>query len=161
MSIQAMTAVWANSRHDGPRLLLLLAIADYANDEGVAFPSITALRRKARLGKTQCYDALAVLKGSGELEILERGGGRTTTRYRVVPAKAEHLQLFTGKRAERVPPRGPKSGPVRNSGRVGNPDRRGADNRTAPVRKSGPVTVTDPSREPGTPPTPRGGRASR
>lgn len=160
MSIRVMSGIWATSRHDGPALLLLLAIADYADDDGVAFPSITALRRKARLGKTQCYEALSRLKASGELIILERGGGRHTTKYRVVNSPAEHVRLFS-QRSPRVPPRGPQSGPVRKSGRVGKPDRTRPGSRTAPVRSPGPVTVTDPSSEPGTPPTPRGGRASR
>jgi hypothetical protein len=143
MSILVTGLVWKNSRHDGSALLLLLAIADYADDHGVAFPSIPALRRKARLSKSTVFRTLEVLKGSGELEIVEAGGGRRTTRYRVIPPAAEQLAILPA-HSPRHPPRqgsqfgtGPKRGP------------QGSLFGTGAVPESGPVvrqlTVIEPS----------------
>lgn len=150
ISILVTGLVWKNSRHDGSALLLLLAIADYADDHGIAWPSIAALRRKARLGKTACYEALIRLKGSGELEILESGGGRKTSRYRVITTPGEQLVMLP-KGAPRIPPKpkrtGPHSGPVRNLDLPFGGPQPSAE-RTAPVLVGGPVTVTEPSSEP-------------
>ena len=43
-----MAAVWERSKHQGGALLVLLGIADHANDQGVAYPSIERLARKIR-----------------------------------------------------------------------------------------------------------------
>lgn len=39
MSIRVMSSVWANSKQSGNDLLVLLALADFADDRGVAFPA--------------------------------------------------------------------------------------------------------------------------
>ena len=49
MSMRMMTQVWERSQHKGSELLLMLAIADNANDQGVAYPSKKTLAKKTRL----------------------------------------------------------------------------------------------------------------
>ena len=50
MSIKVMTWVWDNSPTAGTELLLLLAIADQADDRGTnAWPSLRSLARRTRL----------------------------------------------------------------------------------------------------------------
>jgi hypothetical protein len=39
MSIKVMSQVWEHSTRKGTRLLLLLALADFANDEGICYPA--------------------------------------------------------------------------------------------------------------------------
>jgi hypothetical protein len=46
MSIHIMTQVWERSQHKGRALLLILAIADNANDQGLAYPSAKTLAKK-------------------------------------------------------------------------------------------------------------------
>jgi hypothetical protein len=70
MSIKVSTKVWQGSRHKSGNLLVLLAIADHADDEGKAWPGIPLLARKARLSERHTRRCLSELLVSGELEIL-------------------------------------------------------------------------------------------
>lgn len=69
-----MNAVWNGSRHKGGNLLVLLAIADFANDEGWAYPSVATLARKSRMTTRNVRLALNALVASGEL-LRDRGEG--------------------------------------------------------------------------------------
>lgn len=69
MSIQAMTAVWTHSRHKGSKLILLLAIADYANEQAVAWPSIESLAEKARMSERNVHYALRELTEEDDAEL--------------------------------------------------------------------------------------------
>lgn len=101
MSIAMMTAVWERSKLEGGALLLELAIADHANDDGLAFPSIERLARKARLGKRQTYRLVRELVESGEISIEHGGGRHRSNLYRI------NLAAFSGGDAETQPPEQP------------------------------------------------------
>jgi hypothetical protein len=75
MSIKVMSRVWEGSRQSGGALLVLLAIADFADDDGLAFPSVRTLARKARLSERQVQRVLAELPAAGEL-VVRPGAGR-------------------------------------------------------------------------------------
>lgn len=79
-----MARVWAESRHSGSELLMLLAIADFADDEGNAYPSVPTLALKCRMTPRNANRTLAALRASGALEIRMNEGPRGTNRYRVV-----------------------------------------------------------------------------
>ena len=84
MSIKVMTQVWEHSVHKGGPLLLLLAIADHAHDDGDgAYPSIQTLAHKTRLSERHTTRLLQELAGSGELVIREKEGPRGVNVYRV------------------------------------------------------------------------------
>lgn len=51
MSIKLMTKIWDCDYGQGTKLLLLLALADMANDEGYCWPSYKTLARKIRVGE--------------------------------------------------------------------------------------------------------------
>ena len=51
MSIQCIDRVWEHSGQKGAGLLLLLAIAGYAGDNGFAFPGLATLAAKTRLSR--------------------------------------------------------------------------------------------------------------
>lgn len=53
MSIAAMTSVWKDAPASGTELLLLLAIADMANDDFECWPSIKHLAKKVRVTERQ------------------------------------------------------------------------------------------------------------
>lgn len=88
MSIRVMAKVWEMSACGGTDLLALLAIADFADDDGNAYPSVGTLARKCRLGTRQTQNILANLQRTGELSVRVGGGPKGTNRYRIsVPAQ--------------------------------------------------------------------------
>jgi hypothetical protein len=75
MSIKCMTRVWEHSRMKGSALLLELAIADHAHDDGSgAWPSQETLAKKTRLSVRQVRRLLDILVAAGELTLEERIG---------------------------------------------------------------------------------------
>ena len=83
MGVEASTAVWKRSKHKGTKLVLMLAIADFANDEGVSWPSTVTLAKKIRMSHSFTRIKLKELEDSGELKILVPGGGRVSNRYKI------------------------------------------------------------------------------
>lgn len=84
MSIKAMTRVWDYSEQKGSRLLLLLAIADYAHDDGAgANPSTRTLARKTRMTQQNVMLLIDRCEASGELHVV-RGRNRNSNQYTIV-----------------------------------------------------------------------------
>jgi hypothetical protein len=68
MSIKAMTAVWEHSTQKEGSLLILLALADFAHDDGSgAFPSVATLAKKARMSERNTQYCLRRLEQAGEI----------------------------------------------------------------------------------------------
>lgn len=78
MSIRTMDRVWKISTQSGGKLLLLLAIADFANDDGMAYPGIDTLAQKTRQSRRTVQRQLSELEAEGEIAI-EPGTGRSNT----------------------------------------------------------------------------------
>lgn len=74
MSIKVMTQVWQDSTAANSNLLLLLAIADFANDNGEAFAHTKTLAKKCRLSERAVQVAINTLVAADEL-IVKRGAG--------------------------------------------------------------------------------------
>lgn len=74
MSIRVMNWVWTRSPEKGSALLMLLAIADHADDDGVAYPSVARLAKKTRLSERATQYIVRHLEVNGALKI-ERGAG--------------------------------------------------------------------------------------
>lgn len=83
MSVRTMAAVWERSQHSGTHLLMLLAIADFADDEGRAYPSVPTLAKKCRMRERNAQYILAELVGSGELSTQRGKGPRGSNVYRI------------------------------------------------------------------------------
>lgn len=81
MAIEVSCAVWNWSKQKGSRLLLLVCIADYANAEGVAWPSIASLSRRTRMGSRFVQKMLRELEDCGEIVTIKRTN--TSNVYRV------------------------------------------------------------------------------
>ena len=85
MSIKVMSAVWANAPVRGGRLLILLALADFANDNGICWPSVETLGKKARLKRRQTQDILKKLRDT-RLVVFDKGTGpHGVNTYKVNP----------------------------------------------------------------------------
>lgn len=84
MSVRTMARVWDQSVHSGTELLMLLAIADFADDEGNAYPAVPTLATKCRMSPRNANFILSALRETGELEVRPNEGPRGTNRYKVV-----------------------------------------------------------------------------
>jgi Helix-turn-helix domain len=84
MSIELTNAVWNRSTRRGTELLVLLAIADYVNDQkGVAWPGVPTLAQKTRLSERQLQRTIRALERSGELKVFRNAGPKGTNFYRI------------------------------------------------------------------------------
>jgi hypothetical protein len=84
-----MTSVWDYSKASGTDLLVLLVLADMANDEGECWPSMATIARKSRLEPRNARHRIRALETLEEVLVI-RGGGRSSSkgglrsnRYRV------------------------------------------------------------------------------
>lgn len=76
MSIKVMSWVWSDCKDvGGTQLLVLLALADNANDEGHCWPALATIGAKARVSKATVVRTLNVLEEMG-LVVRERQGGQ-------------------------------------------------------------------------------------
>ena len=86
MSLRVITIVWDRFPHGGSKLLAMLALADWCNDEGRRlYPSKAALAAKIRMSERQATRLIQWLEEKDWLEI-EHAGGRgrgQTNRYRI------------------------------------------------------------------------------
>jgi helix-turn-helix protein len=81
MSMRMMTLVWEKSQHKGSELLLLLAIADNANDQGIAYPSIGTLAKKTRMSRRSIQYLIHRVEQTGELHVSLGTGPRGCNEY--------------------------------------------------------------------------------
>lgn len=95
MSVRTMAKVWELSVNKGNDLLMLLAIADFADDDGNAYPAVQTLADKCRMKSRNANVILAALRASGELEVRHNEGPHGTNRYRIV-LPGLPLQNLTG-----------------------------------------------------------------
>jgi hypothetical protein len=85
MSVRVMQAVWQHSKQSGGALVLLLAIADNAHDDGGgAYPSIDTLARKARMTGRNVNILLKALVADGEIAVDPGAGPHGVNVYRVL-----------------------------------------------------------------------------
>jgi DNA-binding transcriptional regulator YhcF (GntR family) len=88
LSIRLMSQVWENTRiQSQPELLVLLALADHARDDGVCWPSIRTIAAKARVEERSAQRIIRRLIEKGLVEIVAKGGcidgHNVANRYRV------------------------------------------------------------------------------
>jgi Helix-turn-helix domain len=84
MSIQLINAVWKCSKQKkSGALVVLLAVADYANPDGIAWPAVATLARKARMSKRNLQRWLSSLQRDGELEIFRNEGRGGVNIYKI------------------------------------------------------------------------------
>ena len=81
MSVKISSWVWEHSEAKGNELLILLALADQADDAGVCWPSVASLAAKTRLSERTIQTYLRALEDAGILSIEERLG--TSNRYTI------------------------------------------------------------------------------
>jgi hypothetical protein len=89
MSIKVMHRIWEHAPQKESTLLLLLALADYADDNGICWPDVATLAAKARISERRAIDIIRDLEATGAIAF-ERGGGRgKKSRYAVLVGLSE------------------------------------------------------------------------
>lgn len=156
-----MAGVWKHSTAATPaELLVLLALADWADEYGYCYPSQPAIASKARVSERQVQRVICKFTEVGELE-RQLGGhavsapghrpGRTGLQHRNLyrltcvpdePRVDTMTSLRGAPRDDRPPPLGAPQGPTGapRKGRHGRPERDDRDDR--PIRK---IRQEDPS----------------
>lgn len=76
-----MARVWATSSHSGTELLMLLAIADFSDDDGRAYPAVGTLAKKCRMTDRNARLILANLRDSKELIVRFGEGPKGANQY--------------------------------------------------------------------------------
>lgn len=85
MSIKLMTVAWGLDNVSHTQKLLLLALCDSANDDGVCWPSVSVLMKKCSLSDRGVQKCMNDLERLGFLERDIRSGKRTM--YKVTPER--------------------------------------------------------------------------
>jgi hypothetical protein len=75
MSIRVMASVWDSKIDNQTDLLVLLALADFANDQGISWPSLEGLAQKSRSSVRNVQRILKRLELAGVLKVQRMGGG--------------------------------------------------------------------------------------
>ena len=89
MSVVMLSRVWKTSKaHLGERLVLL-ALADFANDAGEAWPSVETLAKKSNLSERKTRYALRRLEQTGEIKTLRNKGPKGCNVYKITAAETE------------------------------------------------------------------------
>jgi len=83
MSVYVMSRVWKHGPKDQGALLVLLALADFADDDGHCWPAVSSVAQKARMSERNARRVLRKLETDGYL-VTEASSGRTSNRYKIL-----------------------------------------------------------------------------
>jgi hypothetical protein len=84
MSLVVSRAVWELSKAKETSRLVLLCLADHANNQGLAWPCVRTIAHECQLSRRGVQKILQKLLASGELTVDQVGGGKAKpTRYRI------------------------------------------------------------------------------
>ncbi len=88
MSVKIMSLIFETECLKPTKRLILLALADHANDEGECYPSIERLCLRTGLGERTVQNNIRQLTEAGFLEIETGGGRKNCNLYRI---KTPHI----------------------------------------------------------------------
>lgn len=92
MTVHHLSYVLEFSEAEHSDRLVLIALANHANEEHVAYPGVERIAREARLGDSTVRAALLRLWQAGEIELLDGLSRYKTRRYRLPDPFAAHRQ---------------------------------------------------------------------
>jgi hypothetical protein len=149
MSIRLMTYIWDSGPENQSERFVLLALADFANDEGICWPSIPTVANRTCLHARSVRRIIRRLEAAGWISIEPRDSGSYI--FRIATEKADDLPAPEADQGRRPPdtksPPG-KAPPDRESppGKIP-PDRESGtpDRESAPPGHRVPLTVIEPS----------------
>lgn len=108
MSVKMIATVWEQCQQTGNALLLMLALADHADDSGRAWPGIERLAHKVRVTERTIYSLLKKLEAAGDITI-QHGGGRHQVNQYQITLKNFQRNTFTEKVSLKVTTENPEA----------------------------------------------------
>lgn len=114
MSVRVMTAVWDITLADSEKIVLL-ALADCANDEGWCWPGMKSLARKCSKTDRTVQASIKALCAAGHLTRIEVPG--KGCRYQVHPRSGFTPEAASPPKPLRAPPKGLRDTPEAASGK--------------------------------------------
>lgn len=83
MSVRIMSAIWESGPADQAECMLLLALADMADDDGICWPAMATVADRARMSERNARRVVRRLEDAGWLVTDGQRGRHNTNRYRV------------------------------------------------------------------------------
>lgn len=122
MSIRIMSQVWENGPANRSELLVMLALADFANDEGECWPAVGTIAKKVRMTERGVQKIVGRLVNAGRLSVLAGGGRRNSNLYRILasPEPETPNAVHPEPHSPRTPEQKPRTG-VQESPNGGSP----------------------------------------
>lgn len=84
MSVEYLSKVFKESKSTLAARLVLLALADFANDHGECWPAVETIANKAMISERNARLCIRKLEESGELEVRINGARKATNLYRII-----------------------------------------------------------------------------
>jgi DNA-binding IscR family transcriptional regulator len=138
MSISWMAYAWKDGPMDSNARYVYLALADYANEAGEAYPSLPTIIRKTRLSESTVRRSIQALEVEGWLKVTRGQGAGITSKYTLKKVSTGNLseeKVSQGKVSV-----GQKKGVTQTEKRC-QPDK----SPTPPIRSNHHLTVSEPS----------------
>jgi hypothetical protein len=86
MSVDASAFVWGMRPDEwydpelkATKMVIMLALADHSNSDGISYPGVTSLAKKARISERQLQKILRQLEASGDLRVEYNEGKKTSS----------------------------------------------------------------------------------
>jgi hypothetical protein len=89
-----MSWVWENGPRDGTDALVLLALADFADDAGRCYPSMRTIAEKARMTERGAQKVIRRLEADGWVSVSTGNGRHGCNQYKIRTEKGEHGSGF-------------------------------------------------------------------
>ena len=137
MSVQAMTWAWAVECPNGTAKLVLLCLANYADEHGSCFPGQKKIAEQCGVCLRTVKDALARLEQAGLLSREHRqraDGTRTSDRYYLELSKVQDLHKGAEAKVQDLSNQGAESAPQYKPNGLSEPVREPSETRARGIR---------------------------
>lgn len=102
MSIKRMTGVWDCSKMEGSKRLVMLCLADFANDNGLCWPSYPTIAKKCLISDRQVIRNIQECVDAGELLLISRRGRHKTNIYIILAGNQVESAVEAGREASNL-----------------------------------------------------------
>lgn len=109
MSVKIMSWVWDHGPSDGTETLVLLALADFCDDEGRCYPSMRRIAEKARMQERSARRVIRRLEDGGWISVNVGNGRKGCSQYQIMTKKGDHRSQFIDEKTRTHSPPDPQS----------------------------------------------------